>query len=55
VDRRKAAAVELLAYPVAQVVGHMIEKRAVRQVFHEMLTELAKTADNLCCLLKQAA
>ncbi len=45
IERYKAK--ELMTYPVGQVVGQLREEQTVRQVFYDMLAELADAAERL--------
>ena len=45
---------ELMTYPVGQIVGQLHEEQTVRQVFYDMLAEIADTAERLNNVIGEA-
>jgi hypothetical protein len=37
-------------YPVGQIIGQLTESRSVRQIFYDLLTEFAETADRFSAI-----
>ena len=45
-----AKAKDVVTYPVGQIIGQLTESRSVRQIFYDLLTELAETADRFSAI-----
>ena len=46
---------ELMTYPAGQIIGQLHEEQSVRQVFYDMLAELADTTERLNNLIGEAS
>jgi len=46
---------ELMTYPAGQIIGQLHEEQTVRQVFYDMLAELADTAERLNNVIGEAS